>query len=89
MIKHLKEARIQLLKSNDVGPSKKLLEALTKIIIEEIHGGLYEERDWLDKLLSRKSNLVILSFGMAIIVLLMLLFLSLSSPRSLTTPTPT
>ncbi|KAL8484808.1 hypothetical protein ACS0TY_027193 [Phlomoides rotata] len=89
VIKHLQEARIQVMKSNDLGPSKKLLKALINIIIEEIHGGLYEESDWLDKLLSGKSNLVILSFGMAIIVLLMLWFLRLSSLRFLATPTPT
>ncbi|KAL8551209.1 hypothetical protein ACS0TY_000334 [Phlomoides rotata] len=83
VIKHLKEARIKVMISNDLGPSKKLLEALINIIIEDIHGGLYEESDWLDKLLSGKSNLVILSFGMAIIVLLMLRFLSLSSLRFL------
>ncbi|KAL8538306.1 hypothetical protein ACS0TY_000330 [Phlomoides rotata] len=89
VIKHLEEARIKVMISNDLGPSKKLLEAVINIIIEDIHGGLYEESDWLDKLLSGKSNLVILSFGMAIIVLLMLWFLSLSSLRFLAKPTPT
>lgn len=89
VIRHLKEARIQVFKSKDVGPSKKLVEALITIIIEELHGGLYEKNEWLDKLLSRRSSLVFLISVMGILSLLMVWFLEWSSERSFTGLTPT
>ncbi|KAH6831832.1 hypothetical protein C2S53_008325 [Perilla frutescens var. hirtella] len=89
VIKHLREARIQVLKSKDVGPSKKLVEALINVIIEEFHGGLYEENEWLDKLLSRKSNLIFLISIMVMFSLLMVWFSDWSLKESFTGPTPT
>ncbi|XP_057775444.1 putative late blight resistance protein homolog R1A-3 [Salvia miltiorrhiza] len=52
LIKHLREAKVQVSKSKDVGPSKNVVEALINIIIEEFRGSVYEEDEWLDKLLS-------------------------------------
>ncbi|KAI3469269.1 hypothetical protein Pfo_025932 [Paulownia fortunei] len=89
VIKHLREARIQVLKSKDVGHSKKLLDALISIIVEEFYGGLYEENEWLDKLLSRKANLVFLSFMMGVYSILMFWFLNSGAKGFLTGPTPT
>ncbi|KAK6160964.1 hypothetical protein DH2020_004345 [Rehmannia glutinosa] len=90
VIKHLREARIQVLKSKDVGPSKKILDAMINIIIEEFYGGLYEENEWLDKLLSRKANMVFLSFMMGIYAILMFWFFYSDDTGFLTTgPTPT
>ncbi|KAL0457514.1 UNVERIFIED_CONTAM: hypothetical protein Slati_1090600 [Sesamum latifolium] len=87
VIKHLREARIQVLNSKDVGPSKKLLDALINIIIEEFYGGLYDEKEWLDKFLSNKANLVFLSLMLGIFAIIMCGFLR--SGTNLTGPTPT
>lgn len=76
VIKHLREARIQILVSKDVGSSKKLMDALINIIIEEFYGGLYEENEWLDKFLSRKANLAFLSLMMVVYAMLMFWFFS-------------
>ncbi|KAL2229665.1 UNVERIFIED_CONTAM: hypothetical protein Sindi_1560900, partial [Sesamum indicum] len=86
VIKHLREARIQVLNSKDVGPSKKLLDALINIIIEEFYGGLYDEKEWLDKFLSNKANLVFLSLMLGIFAIIMCGFLHYGF---LTGPTPT
>ncbi|XP_042018789.1 uncharacterized protein LOC121766582 [Salvia splendens] len=55
VIKHLREARIQVLKSKDIGPANCIVEALIRITIEEVHGGVHEEDEWLDKLISRRG----------------------------------
>ncbi|XP_057809761.1 uncharacterized protein LOC131024258 isoform X2 [Salvia miltiorrhiza] len=89
VIKHLREARVQVLKSKDIGPSKNVVEALINIIIEEFCGSVYEEDEWLDKLLSSKRNQVSLICIMVLFSLLMVWFLSSSSNGSLTGPTPT
>ncbi|KAK4405456.1 hypothetical protein Sango_0552100 [Sesamum angolense] len=75
VIKHLREARIQVLNSKDVGPSKKLLDALINIIIEEFYGGLYDEKEWLDKFLSNKANLVLLTLMLGIFAIIICGFL--------------
>ncbi|KAL1537262.1 hypothetical protein AAHA92_29795 [Salvia divinorum] len=85
VINHLREARLQVLKSKDAGPQKKLVEALINIVIEEFHGGLYKENEWLDKLLFRKFSWAFLVF----IPLLMVWFLDCSSTGSFPRPTPT
>ena len=56
MINHLREGRVKVLKSKDVGPTKKLVEALINIVIEEFHGGLYKENELLDKLMFKKIS---------------------------------
>ncbi|KAK4425971.1 hypothetical protein Salat_1791100 [Sesamum alatum] len=89
VIKHLREARIQVLNSKDVGPSKKLLDALIDIVIEEFYGGLYDEKEWLDKLLSNKANLVFLSIMLGIFAIIMCGFLHSGTNGYLTGPTPT
>ncbi|EYU26462.1 hypothetical protein ABFS82_02G075000 [Erythranthe guttata] len=74
VIKHLREARIQVMKSKDLGPSKKLLDATIKIVIQEFYGGLYEDKEWLDKLASNKGNLVSLIFMMGVFAALVFWF---------------
>ncbi|XP_057804456.1 uncharacterized protein LOC131019854 isoform X1 [Salvia miltiorrhiza] len=89
VLKHLREARVQVSKSKDVGPSKNVVEALINIIIEEFRGSVYEEDEWLDKLLSSKLNQVFLICIMVLFSLLMVWFLSSSSNGSFTRPKPT
>ncbi|KAL0376342.1 UNVERIFIED_CONTAM: hypothetical protein Scaly_0751800 [Sesamum calycinum] len=89
VIKHLREARIQVLNSKDVGPSKKLLDALINIIIEEFYGGLYDEKEWLDKFLSNKANLVLLTLMLGIFAIIICGFLHSGMSGFLTGPTPT
>ncbi|CAA0829414.1 Unknown protein [Striga hermonthica] len=91
VIKHLMEARIQFLKSKNVGSSKKILEALIKIIIEEFNGVMYEESGWLEKIfLSKKAIMVFCSLVMGIWVVLMFWFFNLQYEQSqFRGPTPT
>ncbi|GFQ03212.1 hypothetical protein PHJA_002465000 [Phtheirospermum japonicum] len=90
VIKHLREARIRVLKSKDVGSSKKILDALIKIAIEELYGGVHEENEWLDKLLSGKANVVVLSLMMGIYAIFMLWFFNSDAKGFRSTgPTPT
>ncbi|KAG8370548.1 hypothetical protein BUALT_Bualt14G0128600 [Buddleja alternifolia] len=89
VIKHLREARVHVLKSNDVGPSKKLLDALIDVIIEEFYGGLDEEKEWLDKLLSTKANLIFLSFMLGIFAVFVFWFSNSGAKEFVTELTPT
>ncbi|KAL2459346.1 uncharacterized protein Fot_54478 [Forsythia ovata] len=74
LIKHLKVARVQVMNSSDVNHSKKLLDALINFVIEEFHGGLYEEKDWLDKFVLSKARVVSLSILIGILAVLLFLF---------------
>ncbi|KAL3626617.1 hypothetical protein CASFOL_030166 [Castilleja foliolosa] len=90
VIKHLREARIQVLKSKDVVSAKKILDALIKITIEELYGGVHEENGWLDKLLSGKFNMALLSLMMGIYAIFMLWFFNSDANGFHNTgPTPT
>ncbi|XP_051113603.1 uncharacterized protein LOC127239475 [Andrographis paniculata] len=64
VLKHLREARTEVLKSKDMGNSMKLLlDCLLDIIIDEFYGGVYKKKEWVDKLL---SNMLKLSFMIGI-----------------------
>ncbi|KAL7119663.1 hypothetical protein ACP275_02G076200 [Erythranthe tilingii] len=89
VIKHLREARIQVMKSKDLGPSKKLLDAMIKTVIQEFYGGLYEDKEWLDKLLSSKGNLVSLIFMMGIFSVLVFWFFNSGTKGIVTMSPPT
>ncbi|KAL8061255.1 hypothetical protein ABFX02_02G075500 [Erythranthe guttata] len=89
VIKHLREARIQVMKSKDLGPSKKLLDAMIKTVIQEFYGGLYEENEWLDKLASNKGNLVSLIFMMGMFAVLVLWFFNSGTKGFVTMSAPT
>ncbi|KAL6519759.1 hypothetical protein OROMI_032653 [Orobanche minor] len=92
VIKHLREARIQVLKSKDVGSSKKILDALINIVIEEYNGGVFglEERKGAKKFLPKNANMIFLSFMMGVYAVLMLWFFSSDAKGFNTTgPTPT
>ncbi|KAL6548190.1 hypothetical protein OROGR_008611 [Orobanche gracilis] len=92
VIKHLREARIQVLKSKDVGSTKKILDALINIAIEEYNGGVFghEEKKGVKKFLPKKANMIFLSFMMGVNALLMLWFFSADANGFDTTgPTPT
>ncbi|KAL7157388.1 hypothetical protein ABFS83_02G074400 [Erythranthe nasuta] len=89
VIKHLREARIQVMKSKDLGPSKKLLDAMIKNVIQEFYGGLYEENEWLDKLASNKGNLVSLIFMMGIFAVLVPWFFNSGTKGFVTMSPPT
>lgn len=89
VIKHLKEARIQVLKSKDIGPAKSIVEALIRITIEEVHGGVHEQDNWLDKLISSKFTPVFLICMMVLCSLLMVGFVNWIWNDSFTGPTPT
>ncbi|KAG8370131.1 hypothetical protein BUALT_Bualt14G0085500 [Buddleja alternifolia] len=67
--------------SNEAGPSKKLLDALINVIIEEFYDGLSEEKEteWLDKLLSTRANLVSLSYMLGIFVVFIFWFSNLGA----------
>ncbi|KAL1539170.1 hypothetical protein AAHA92_27826 [Salvia divinorum] len=89
VIKHLREARIQVLKSKDIGPAKSVVEALISITIEEVCGGVHEEDEWLDKLISSKFDLFFLICMMLVCSLLMVWFINWNWNGSFTGPTPT
>ncbi|KAL8061256.1 hypothetical protein ABFX02_02G075600 [Erythranthe guttata] len=89
VIKHLREARIQVMKSKDLGPSKKLLDAMIKTVIQEFYGGLYEENEWLDKLASNKGNLVSLIFMMGVFAVLVFWFFNSGTKGFVTMSSPT
>ncbi|GER31424.1 pumilio 6 [Striga asiatica] len=91
VIKHLREALIQVTKSKNVGSSQKILKALISIIIEEINGVKYEESGWLKKkFLSKKANIVFYILVMGICVVLMFWFLNLyCEPFHVRGPPPT
>ncbi|CAA2969851.1 Hypothetical predicted protein [Olea europaea subsp. europaea] len=74
VIKHLKDARVQVLNSSDVNYSKKLLDALINVVIEDFYGGLYEEKDWLNKLVLSKVRVVSLSILVGILAVSVFLF---------------
>ncbi|KAL3829320.1 hypothetical protein ACJIZ3_018122 [Penstemon smallii] len=89
VIKHLGEARIQVMKSQGLGHSRKLLDALINVIIEEAYNGLYEEKEWLDKIISSKTNLVFLGFMLGMVVIFVVLFFNMGSKGLLNGPPPT
>ncbi|XP_047964280.1 uncharacterized protein LOC125208671 [Salvia hispanica] len=89
VIKHLREARIQVLKSKDIGPAKSIVEALIRITIEEVHGGVHEEDEWLDKLFSSKFTPVFLICMMVLCSVLMVGFINWIWNGSFTGPAPT
>ncbi|KAI3522656.1 hypothetical protein L1887_00608 [Cichorium endivia] len=62
VVKHLRESMFQVLHSADIDPNyKKLLDALSNMIIEEFYG-LHEERDMSVNLFSKKIKIAMLSF---------------------------
>ncbi|CAI9771108.1 unnamed protein product [Fraxinus pennsylvanica] len=74
VIQHLKDARVQVMNSSDVNHSKKLLDALINVVIEDFYGGLYEEKDWLNKFVSSKVHVVSLSILFGILAFSVFLF---------------
>ncbi|KDP27939.1 hypothetical protein JCGZ_19019 [Jatropha curcas] len=59
---YLKQARTQVLKSANVDQqSKKLLDALVKVVLDECYA-LPEERDWYSEILSVKGRIAFLCF---------------------------
>ncbi|KAG6396376.1 hypothetical protein SASPL_142524 [Salvia splendens] len=89
VIKHLREARIEVLKSKDIGPAKSIVEALIRITIEEVHGGVHEEDEWLDKLISSKFTPAFLICMLVLCSVLMVGFINWIWNGSFTGPTPT
>ncbi|EYU26461.1 hypothetical protein ABFS82_02G075100 [Erythranthe guttata] len=86
VIKHLKEARIRVMESTDLGSSKKLLKAMIENFIEEFDGGRCEDTKWLA---SNKGNLVLLIVMMVISAVLVLWFFSSGTEGFVSGPLPT
>ncbi|GKB13705.1 hypothetical protein Tco_0847628, partial [Tanacetum coccineum] len=62
MVKNLRESMFQVLHSADIEPwSKKVLDALVKMVIEEFYS-LHEERNIVVELFSNKIRILLLSF---------------------------
>ncbi|KAL3812263.1 hypothetical protein ACJIZ3_013531 [Penstemon smallii] len=89
VIDRLREARIKVMNSTDLSRSKSLLDALINVIIEEFCEGVYEEKDWLDKLLSNKCKMVVLTSVLWILVISVGWFFILRSKGLHTGPPPT
>lgn len=64
VVNSLKEARIQVLKSKDLGHSMNLLDAMINVVIEEFCDGKYGEKGWIDKRLSGNGCLASLAVMM-------------------------
>ncbi|KAA8527356.1 hypothetical protein F0562_034929 [Nyssa sinensis] len=89
VLNHLRQARIQVLNSADADlQSKKLLDALIKVVIDEFYG-LPEERDRFAELLSTKTRIVFLSFSLWILAVLAVFLFSSSVQSSFIEPPPT
>ena len=62
VVKNLQESMFQVLHSADIEPrSKKILDALVKMVIEEFYS-LHEERNIVVELFSKKIRIVLLCF---------------------------
>ncbi|CAK9145673.1 unnamed protein product [Ilex paraguariensis] len=89
LVNLIREARTQVLNSNDVAlRSKKLLDRLVKFMIEDFQC-LPEERDWINELPLKKCRVVLLSFVLWILAVLMLFSFSSDGQGSLYGPPPT
>ncbi|XP_059630456.1 uncharacterized protein LOC132273517 [Cornus florida] len=87
VINHLRQARIEILNSANL-QSKKLLDALVKVVIEEFCG-LPEEKDQFSELLSTKAHLVLLSFFLWILAVVGVFFFSFGVRSSFNGLAPT
>ncbi|CAI9779720.1 unnamed protein product [Fraxinus pennsylvanica] len=89
VIKHLRDARIQVMNSNDMGRSKKLLEVLISVIIQELRGSPYEEKEWIDELVSSNARVVILNVLLGIFVILVFVLINSGAKGIPSGPPPT
>lgn len=89
VVNHLKLARIQLKNSTDADiSSRKLLDALIKLVIEEFDG-LREENDRFAELVTMKRRIVFVSVFLWILVSVIFLFRSCGGKSSFSEPLPT
>ncbi|KAL2534730.1 Uncharacterized protein Adt_08081 [Abeliophyllum distichum] len=88
VIKHLRDARIQVRISNDLD-SKKLLDALINIIIDELGGSRYEEKDWINELVSSNARVIIPSVLLGIFAILVFLLFNSGAKGVPSGPPPT
>ncbi|PSR97883.1 Zinc transporter 8 like, partial [Actinidia chinensis var. chinensis] len=88
VVNHLKQAQIQVMNSASTNlRSKKLLDALINVVIEEFNVSP-EEKDHFTEIVTMKTLVVLLSFLLGILVAVMFLFRS-GVQSSFTEPPPT
>ncbi|CAL5395788.1 unnamed protein product [Camellia sinensis] len=89
VVNHLKQARIQVMNSTSADlQSKKLLNALIEVVIEEFNA-LPEEKDRLSQLVSMKTRVVFMIFLLWIVAVSMFLHFSSRGQSSFSEPPPT
>ncbi|KAL7220837.1 hypothetical protein ACSBR2_013683 [Camellia fascicularis] len=89
VVNHLKQAQIQVMNSTNADlQSKKLLNALIEVVIEEFNA-LPEEKDRLSELVSTKTRVVFTIFLLWIIAVSMFLHFSSRGKSSFSEPPPT
>ncbi|KAI8010939.1 hypothetical protein LOK49_LG06G03410 [Camellia lanceoleosa] len=89
VVNHLKQARIQVMNSTSADlQSKKLLNALIEVVIEEFNA-LPEEKDRLSELVSMKTRVVFMIFLLWIVAVSMFLHFSSRGQSSFSVPPPT
>ncbi|KAI8009628.1 Magnesium transporter MRS2-4 [Camellia lanceoleosa] len=89
VVNHLKQARIQVMNSMSADlQSKKLLNALIEVVIEEFNA-LPEEKDRLSELVSMKTQVVFMIFVLWIVAVSMFLHFSSRGQSSFNEPPPT
>lgn len=89
VVNHLKQAQIQVMNSTNADlQSKKLLNALIEVVIEEFNA-LPEEKDRLSELVSMKTRVVFTIFLLWIVAVSMFLHFSSRGQSSFSEPPPT
>ncbi|KAF5950809.1 hypothetical protein HYC85_012802, partial [Camellia sinensis] len=89
VVNHLKQARIQVMNSTNADlQSKKLLNALIEVVIEEFNA-LPEEKDRLSELVSMKTRVVFMIFLVWVVAVLMFLHFSSRGQSSFSELPPT
>ncbi|XP_022867820.1 uncharacterized protein LOC111387491 isoform X3 [Olea europaea var. sylvestris] len=89
VIKHLRDARIQVTNSNDMDRSKKLLEVLISSTIKELGGSPHEEEDWINELVSSNARVVILGVLLGIFAILVFVLINSEAKGIPSGPPPT
>ncbi|XP_057957334.1 protein SINE3 [Malania oleifera] len=89
VVNHLRQARSQVWNSSDADiGSKKLLDALIKIVIEELNASP-EERDWFAELVTAKARIAFLLLVLWFLCILLAFSFTSGVRRSFDGPLPT
>ncbi|KAL3505614.1 hypothetical protein ACH5RR_030996 [Cinchona calisaya] len=89
VVKHLREAQLQILNARDMDlQSKRVLDALVNLVVEEFIQ-LPEEKDQFNDLVVRKGNFLLMSFFLWILLVSAIFFIFSASQRSFSGAIPT